>query len=72
MKNLLKAYGLNSDIQYFDMIVESVINGQRTQAKEQFLAMPRKERKSFVGPLCFGTWRTPLQKQDVEMFFELL
>ncbi len=32
MKKLLKAYGFNSDMQYFEMIVESVINGQRTQA----------------------------------------
>ena len=53
MKKLLKKYGLNSDMQYFEMIVESVINGQRTQAKELFASLTKSERKSFVKAICF-------------------
>lgn len=67
MKKLLKDYGLNSDMQYFDMIVESVINGQRTQAKEQFNAMPRKVRKAFIVSI-YGNWNSGLDDRDKAMF----
>ena len=42
MKKLLKTYNFNSDMQYFEMIVESFINGQYTQAINQFKALPKK------------------------------
>jgi hypothetical protein len=48
MKKLLKEYDLHSDMQYFEMIVDSFINGQITQAKEQFKAMPKDYRRRFV------------------------
>ena len=48
MKKLLKTYGFNSRERYFDMCIESHINGQRTQAKEQFNAMPKEERKMML------------------------
>jgi hypothetical protein len=48
MKNLLKTYGFQNMPQYFDMIIESVINGQRTQAKEQFKAMNKENKKCFL------------------------
>ena len=67
MKKLLKAYGLNSDMQYLEMIVESVINGNRTQAKEQFKAMPKNERKKFIISICFY-WDNGLSQRDKEMF----
>jgi hypothetical protein len=44
MKKLLKEYELNSHVQYYEMIVDSIINGQRTQAKELFSAMPKRWR----------------------------
>jgi hypothetical protein len=71
MKKLLKEYELNSDMQYYEMVVESVINGNRTQAKEQFNAMPREDRKAFVLSL-FTDWGTGLSAQDKAMFFQLL
>jgi hypothetical protein len=71
MKNLLKDYGLNSDMQYFEMIVESVINGQRTQAKEQFNAMPRKIRKAFIVSI-YGNWESGLNNTDKAMFLNEL
>lgn len=71
MKKLIKEYGYNSDHQYFEMIVESVINGNRTQAKEQFNAMPRKDRKSFIVAI-YGNWITGLNDTAKAMFMNLL
>ena len=71
MKKLLKDYGFNSDMQYFEMIVESVINWNRTQAKEQFNAMPHNTRKSFLVSI-YGDWNTGLSNKDKAMFMDLL
>ncbi len=71
MKKILKDYELNSDMQYFEMIVESVINGNRTQAKEQFNAMPRKIRKNFIVAI-YSNWESGLSYQDKAMFMNEL
>jgi hypothetical protein len=71
MKKLLKDYGLNSDMQYFEMIVESVINGNRTQAREQFNAMPRKVRKAFIVSI-YGNWESGLSTSDKAIFMNEL
>lgn len=71
MKKLLKDYDLNSDMQYFEMIVLSVINGQRTQAKELFNDMPRKVRKAFIVSI-YGNWNSELDDHDKAMFMNLL
>ena len=71
MKKLLKSYQLNSDQQYYEMIVESVINGNRTQAKEQFNAMPKVNRKQFVLSI-YTDWQTALSYSDRAMFFNEL
>ena len=67
MKKLLKSYGFNSDMQYFEMIVESVINGQRKQAIEQFKALPKKERQNFTSAI-FGSWESGLSESDKHTF----
>ena len=71
MKKLLKDYELNSDMQYFEMIVTSVINGNRTQAREQFNAMPRKVRKAFIVSI-YGNWDSGLSNSDKAMFMNEL
>jgi hypothetical protein len=48
MKKLLQAYGLETVSEYFQMILVSIINGNHTQAKDQFKAMPKKERLDFI------------------------
>ena len=55
MKKLLKRYNFNSDMQYFEIIVESFVNGQNTQAINQFKALPKKERKNMVKWLLMET-----------------
>ena len=72
MKKLLKTYSLNSDQQYFEIIVESYINGQLAQAKEQFNAMSKEYKKQFVkSSLTF--WCNGLtQNQILNFFFPLI
>ena len=71
MKKLLKDYGFNSDMQYYEMIVESVINGQRTQAKTQFNALPKNEKKTFIKAI-YGNWNNGLLHNDKDMFLDIL
>ena len=71
MKKLLKQYGFFSDMQYFEMIVESVINGQRTQAKELFAKLPKIEKNNFIKAICFD-WQTGLKIDDKKMFIDLI
>lgn len=71
MKRLLKDYELNSDMQYFEMIINSVINGQRNQAKELFNLMPRKVRKAFIVSI-YTNWNSGLTYSDKAMFFNLI
>lgn len=68
MKKLLKSYQLKIREQYFDVIIESVINGQRTQAKEQFKAMPKVEKQMFLKYNLANP--SLLQQSDVCMFIE--
>ena len=72
MKKLLKTYSLNSDQQYFEIIVESYINGQLAQAREQFNAMSKEYKKQFVkSSLTF--WQNGLnQNQILNFFFPLI
>jgi hypothetical protein len=71
VKKLLKMYGFNSDMQYFEMVAESVINGQRAQAKEQFKAMPKDNRKQFINA-NLGNWQSGLNEQDLAMFIAII
>ncbi len=48
MKKLLKTYGLKSREEYFDMILDSDTNEQRSQRNNQFNAMPKSEKKMFL------------------------
>jgi hypothetical protein len=71
MNKLLKKHGFNSDMQYYQMIVMSVINGQIQQAKEQFKAMPKNNKSSFVFSILTN-WETSLNNDEKKMFFDLL
>ena len=48
LKTLLKEYDLTQDTEYFEIIIESVINGQFMQSTDQFLSMKQIDRKRFV------------------------
>lgn len=70
MKKLLKAYGLQTEDDYTLMIRESYTNGQRTQAREQFKAMPRVNRIEFVKNMIYY-WNAP-QSESILFFNTLL
>lgn len=71
MKKLLKSYGFTSDMQYYEMILDSIMNGQISQAKSQFLALSRADRKSFVISI-HHYWATRLTTYYKEMFINLI
>lgn len=71
MKKLLKQYGLNSDMQYFDMIIESFINGQRSQALSQFKAMPKETRKDMVKAIL-GNWICGIEQSDTNLLISAI
>lgn len=48
MKKLLKFYDLKNVTDYYDIIMESLINGQFVQAKEQFKKLPKTHNKDFL------------------------
>jgi uncharacterized membrane protein YbaN (DUF454 family) len=72
MKKLLKIYGFNSDMQYFEMIVQSYINGQISQAYEQFKAMPRENRKAMLKSALLLGWECGLEKYQLSNLFNLI
>ncbi len=48
MKKLLKGYELTTNEQYYDMCIESLINGQRAQARMQFNKLPKENKKDLL------------------------
>lgn len=71
-KQLLKQYGFTSDMQYMEMMVDSYVNGQREQAKQQFLALPKKTRQAVAGVFIFGDWQRTSNDTDLQKFFHNL
>jgi len=72
MKKLLKEYGLNSDMQYFEMIVESFNNGSHTQARTQFANVPKKDRVAFLRSATVEGWESGLSRSKLATLFDLL
>ena len=72
MKKLLKAYQFNSDMQYFEMVIESFLNGQISQAYSQFSAMPRKNRIQMLKSMTVGGWDSGLGSHKIANLFDLI
>lgn len=70
MKKLLKDYGLNSDMQYFEIIVDSFHNGQFTQAYSQFEAMPKANKLNFLKSATVGGWNSGLAEHKIANLFD--
>ena len=47
-KKLLLTYGLTYNEQYYQMIDESLINGQKKQAESFFKSLPKEEKKKYL------------------------
>jgi len=72
MKKLLKSYELVSVSDYYEMIITSVINGQRSQAKNQFNEMPKENKKEFIKLQFHKDCDYNLSQLDKNMFIDLL
>lgn len=46
--DLAKEYNFSTESEYFDYIIESLINGQRTQVKALFNAMHSGDKENFL------------------------
>lgn len=69
MKKLLTQYRLNSDMQYFEIIVESFVNGQTAQAFDQFKAMSKDYRKTFI-KAAIGHWHSGLNIKQIQSLID--
>jgi len=65
MKKLIAKYGLQSEVDYYEMIEESFADSQLRQARAQFEVMDKGHQKEFVKSLITHTDR-------YEFFFNLL
>jgi len=72
MKKQLKDYGFNSDMQYYEMIAESFLNGNISQAKEQFKAMPKLHRIAMVRSATLWGWSSGISKNNLSILFDLI
>lgn len=72
LEKLLKEYSLNSDMSYFDMILQSVENGQICQAGTQFLQLAKLDRKNFIKYVATAFVENPLSQQDFNAFIDIL
>lgn len=72
MKKLLKEYGLNSDMQYMELIGKSFVDGQRQKGIDMFVAMPKKDRKNMIHSMFFHNYSFGISKQDQETLFKLI
>jgi hypothetical protein len=68
MKDLLKQYDFSDNNQYYDMIAESMLNGQKKQAIQQYLAMPQSYKKEFIKMLIDGDYSYAVNPSEVHDF----
>ena len=48
LKTLAKEYEFENEQQYFEYIVQSLINGQRSQVRELFNQMKKEDKEEFL------------------------
>lgn len=70
MKKLLKDYSLQSDMEYYEMIITSFHNGQFTQAYNQFTTLPRKYRLEMLKAMTVGGWNSGLGDHKIKELFD--
>lgn len=65
-KKTLKEYDFESIEQYFDMTIESKVNGQITQAKQQFNKLSLDQKEAFL------TYCKEVSINEFNFFYKLL
>jgi hypothetical protein len=72
MKKLLLEYSLNSDMQYYEMIVASFHKGHFSNAYSFFDMMPRANRIAFLKSATVGGWVSGLGDHKIAQLFDRL
>ena len=72
MKKLLKKYDLNSDMQYFEMIVNNFVNGNIKDGISFFKEMPKIYRKAMVKSIVSENWNSGLNKNQILTLIEYI
>jgi hypothetical protein len=68
LTTLLKQYDLNSDFQYFEMILQSLENGNRNQAISQFKSLPKQNQKDFIVYIATAFEKIPVSQNQFTLF----
>jgi len=71
MNKLLKKYGFWNDMQYFEMIAESFINGQVSQGRTQFSKMQKLYRQEFLKSAIWG-WESGITTSQLRGLIDLI
>jgi len=72
MKKLLKAWGLHSDMQYNEILINHFRNGDTKSAVKMFEDMPIKNRLQTLKSATVGGWDSGLTRQNLTMLFDTL
>ena len=71
IKTLYKALDFNSEIEYYDYLINSHQNGNFSQCRKLFTDMQVKDRKSFLVYLS-GCYDNHEQNETYKYYFNLL
>lgn len=69
---LLKLYQCNSDMQYFDIILQSVENGNKKQATDQFKSLPKQNQRDFIVYIATAFEKMPVSQSQFTLFIQNL
>lgn len=72
MKKLLSHYGFTENSKYFDMCIESMLNGQYTQAAQQFIQLPRINKKEMLWYIINYHEKSTFFKQTMTFFIKYI
>lgn len=72
MKKLLKTFGYNSDMQYYELIGDNFINGNFTSAIRLFTDMPKRNRIDMLKAATVGGWESGISNKHLAHLFDNL
>ena len=70
MKKLLNDFGINSDMEYFEMIVYNFKTGYQNRAIKWFKLMPKMYKALFLKSATVGNWDSKLSNENLSVLFD--
>lgn len=71
MNKLIKMYGCQTYIGFYINILANHVNGNISDAKDMFIAMPKENKKNFLYEILFGSMQET-ELNTKKFFFELI